>query len=334
MIGLAELSALASSPLADPCSPFADPPCLVVRLDASATAPDTPTTRAIARWLRRQPCPVVAVADPGNHLELQQACDVVVADSTAAAVIVDNVRRAPLAAMTLVQVLRTTEDLPVEQALLVESLAFATLQGGPEFRRWLELRRAAAGSRAADAGPAVVVERAGSCVDIRLNRPGRRNSMSVEMRDGLYEALQLVAADPSVTVVRIAGRGPCFSSGGDIDEFGTTPDPATAHAVRSLRLPAAMLLQCRGRTEFRVHGACVGAGAELPAFGRRVVAAPDAYFQLPELRMGLIPGAGGSVSLPRRIGRQRTAWMALSTERIDAQRALDWGLVDEIARAG
>ena len=92
----------------------------------------------------------------------------------------------------------------------------------------------------------------------------------------------------------------------------------TAHAVRSLRLPAAALLQCGERIEFHVHGACIGAGAELPAFAARVYAARDTYFQLPEIRLGLIPGAGGCVSLPRRIGRQRTAYMALSGERIEA----------------
>ena len=55
---------------------------------------------------------------------------------------------------------------------------------------------------------------------------------------------------------------------------------------------------------------------------RRVAAAPDAFFQLPEVGMGLVPGAGGTVSLPRRIGRQRTAEMALSGKRIDAETAL------------
>jgi enoyl-CoA hydratase/carnithine racemase len=83
--------------------------------------------------------------------------------------------------------------------------------------------------------------------------------------------------------------------------------------------------------EARVHGACIGAGAELPAFVGRVVAAEGTFFQLPELSMGLVPGAGGTASLPRRIGRQRTAWMALSGERVDVETALRWGLVDEIA---
>ena len=74
----------------------------------------------------------------------------------------------------------------------------------------------------------------------------------------------------------------------------------------------------------------LGAGSELPAFARRVVAMEDAFFQLPEVAMGLVPGAGGTVSIPRRIGRQRTAYLALSGLRLDAATARRWGLVDEI----
>jgi enoyl-CoA hydratase len=79
-----------------------------------------------------------------------------------------------------------------------------------------------------------------------------------------------------------------------------------------------------------VHGACIGAGVELPSFAGHVVAAPDAFFQLPELSMGLVPGAGGTVSLTRRIGRYRTAYLALSGARIDAPTAARWGLVDAV----
>ena len=61
-----------------------------------------------------------------------------------------------------------------------------------------------------------------------------------------------------------------------------------------------------------------------------MVAHEDARFWLPELSMGLVPGAGGTVSLPRRIGRQRTAWLALTGEPIDAETARAWGLVDQI----
>lgn len=66
------------------------------------------------------------------------------------------------------------------------------------------------------------------------------------------------------------------------------------------------------------------------AFAGRVTASPNAWFQLPELAMGVIPGAGGCVSIPRRIGRQRTALMLLSGKRIDSRTALRWGLIDAI----
>src|SRR5204863_6567931 len=112
------------------------------------------------------------------------------------------------------------------------------------------------------------------------------------------------------------------------------PDPATAHIVRTTRSAGRMLAQLRDRTTVFVHGACVGAGIELPAFTGRIVAAPDAFFLLPEVGMGLVPGAGGTVSIPRRIGRHRAAYMALSSRRIDAETALRWGLIDEVRQAG
>jgi enoyl-CoA hydratase/carnithine racemase len=118
--------------------------------------------------------------------------------------------------------------------------------------------------------------------------------------------------------------------GGDLSEFGERPDAPSAHRIRSLRNPALSLLRCAQRVEFHVHGACLGSGIELAAFGRRIYARSDAFFQLPELRFGLIPGSGGCVSLPRRIGRQRTALLALTGRRLGAREALAWGLVDEL----
>lgn len=331
-IGLHVLCERAGSPQPEVASPFAPNPYLLLRLDEPGGAMSAEEVAACVRWLRRQCCPVIAIAPPAAHPSLQQACDVVLADAAQAEPLLENVRRAPLAAMTLVQLLRATEHMTVEQGLLMESFAYATLQGGPESRRWLD-RQGVRHRRHGDPGPAVVMERSGARLNIRLNRPSRRNAVSVEMRDALCEALEFVVADASIATARISGNGPCFSSGGDLGEFGTAPDPATAHAVRSLRQPASVLLRCVERVEFIVHGACVGAGAELPAFSRRVYAHPDAYFQLPEIGFGLIPGAGGCISLPRRIGRQRTAYMALSTARVDAGRALEWGLVDSIAGA-
>jgi enoyl-CoA hydratase/carnithine racemase len=85
------------------------------------------------------------------------------------------------------------------------------------------------------------------------------------------------------------------------------------------------------RASVHLHGACIGAGLEIPAAAQRRIATPDAWFQLPELRMGLIPGAGGTVFVPRAIGRHRTAWLVLSGKRITAKQALLLGLIHAIA---
>jgi enoyl-CoA hydratase/carnithine racemase len=79
-----------------------------------------------------------------------------------------------------------------------------------------------------------------------------------------------------------------------------------------------------------VQGACIGAGIELSAFAATITAAKGTFFRLPEVAMGLIPGAGGCVSIPRRIGRQRAAFMALSGRDVDTEQALEWGLIDAI----
>ena len=133
-----------------------------------------------------------------------------------------------------------------------------------------------------------------------------------------------------MTQVRLTGRGRAFCIGADLSEFGTTRDGVEAHAIRQATLPAASIARVGAKLEVRVEGACVGAGLEMAAFAGRLVASRRAWFQLPELAMGLIPGAGGCVSVAKRIGRQRTALMILSGRRIDAETALRWGLVDEL----
>jgi enoyl-CoA hydratase len=300
---------------------------VLVELNSSAARIPWPEREAIVEWLSRQTCPVVGITADGIDHPQAFACDLV-ADAEEAGDIVKNIESAPLAAMVLIQLLRCTATLGVESALTVESLAYSTLQAGPEFGRWLAESGPTHKNDIADHGAPVLVERRGSCVNLRLNRPEKRNALSARMRDALVEALELVAADSSIVEVTISGAGKCFSAGGDLTEFGTTPDPATAHAVRSVRSPPAMLARCAERVRFRVHGAAIGAGVELAAFGRRVEATPETFFQLPEIRFGLIAGSGGCVSIPRRIGRQRTAYLALSARRLDANTALAWGLID------
>jgi enoyl-CoA hydratase/carnithine racemase len=165
---------------------------------------------------------------------------------------------------------------------------------------------------------------------ITLNWPRVHNAFSTRMRDELCDALALADADASITRVVIDGAGPSFCSGGYLDDFGSFPDPATAHIVRLTRSAGRLMARLSDRAEVRLHGAAMGAGIELAAFAHHVVADPSTRIALPELAFGLLPGAGGTVSLPRRIGRQRTLYLALTGRFVDAQTALDWGLVDEV----
>ena len=277
------------------------------------------------QWLGSRPCPVIAYGAG----EATASADILVPDLAAAHAIEKRVLAWPVASMTLVQVLRSTALLPAAQALDVESMAFATLQGGEEFAAWQRSARRGP-PLPVQAGDPLLLSRDGAVIEAVLNRAGTRNAISVEMRDAWVEALQLLEADESVAELRFRALGACFSVGGELHEFGLAPDPATAHWVRTVHSPARLLARLGTRVSFFVHGACIGSGIELPAFAARLVAHPETFFQLPELQMGLIPGAGGTVSIARRIGRQRTAWMVLTGRRITARTALEWGLVDAL----
>lgn len=228
-------------------------------------------------------------------------------------------------ASVLCQTLRLTADLPVASGLVAESLAYSMLLAASEFREWRAQTPRRVRPTVEDP---VRMVRDGAWLEVRLDHPARRNAYSREMRDGLVEALQMVAWDASITQVRLVGAGPVFCSGGDLDEFGTIEDVALAHLIRLRQGAGAALDHVRERVTAELHGPCFGAGVEIPAFAARVVAEPGTTFNLPEVAMGLIPGAGGTVSIPRRIGRWRTAWLGLSGQSVTADRALGWGLID------
>lgn len=174
------------------------------------------------------------------------------------------------------------------------------------------------------------MSRDGDRLRITLNRPERRNAYGARLRDALTSALSVATSDASITEVVLDGAGPAFCAGGDLDEFGTTPDLALAHLIRTRAGAGLLVHELADRIEVHVHGACVGGGIEIPAFAGRVVASTDAWFRLPEVEMGLIPGAGGTVSIPRRIGRWRAMHLFVTGARLDSYTALDWGLVDAI----
>jgi enoyl-CoA hydratase/carnithine racemase len=220
---------------------------------------------------------------------------------------------------------------PTLAAVVTESLAYSTLQAGPEFARWLDERGPARMPEIADP---VQAERDGDILRIRFNRPQRHNAFSTDARAALLEALTVAQLDPSVTGIVLSGNGPSFCSGGDLAEFGTFADPASAHLARTRHSPALALDELTARLgrccRAEVHGRVVGSGLEMAAFCGWVEARDDSVFGLPELTLGLIPGAGGTVSVTRRIGRWRTAYLVLSGRTVGADTALAWGLVDAI----
>ena len=102
--------------------------------------------------------------------------------------------------------------------------------------------------------------RDGDRLTITLDHAESGNAIDRHMRDGLYEALSLAALDTGITGISLRGAGRTFSLGAELGEFGTTSDPATAHAIRYRTLPARAVLGCADRLEAHVRGACVGAG--------------------------------------------------------------------------
>lgn len=232
-----------------------------------------------------------------------------------------------LASTALVMLLRAAPTRSLDDGLLAESATYSALQAGPEFGAWRATRPR--GDPAAGGEP-VHVARSGDELRITLDRPAVRNALNAAMRDALVDALALPALDPSILAVHLAGQGESFCAGGDLDEFGTFPDPVTAHLVRLQQSVGRSIAVVSERVTAWLHGACVGSGIELPAFAGRVVAHPSTRISLPEISLGLIPGAGGTVSITNRIGRHRTARLALTGEVLGATKALEWGLVDEI----
>jgi hypothetical protein len=253
----------------------------------------------------------IAVGDDAD------ACDLHALDDDDAARWEDALARAPRAACVAALLVRRPSSL------VAESLAYSLLQSGPEFAAWL-----ARGDRPdpPDDGDEPRLRVEGRTVV--LSRPTRHNALDVAMREALCDALDALATDSGPITVR--AEGPSFCSGGDLGEFGSAPPPVDAHLVRCARSPAARFARVADRLTVEIHGATMGSGLELAAFARRVVARPDTRVGLPELGLGLVPGAGGSVSIPARIGRRRFLELLVDGGTLDAASARRWGLVDEV----
>ncbi|MCJ8156029.1 enoyl-CoA hydratase/isomerase family protein [Sphingomonas sp. LaA6.9] len=269
------------------------------------------------------PFPLIGVGDSSHPLAAQ--LDAIVEPPVASAALIENVCGQPEAALVVVQLLRLIEQLDPAQALVAESMAYGLLQSGRGHAGWMA-------SCSAEPMPPgkLLVTRNEDVLDIGIERPDANNAIDCELRDALREAFELAVLDPGIGRIVLRGVGKVFSVGADLAEFGTTRDPVAAHVIRTHTLPAHAIVRCAEKLEVHVQGGCVGSALEMAAFARRITASSHAWFHLPELAMGVLPGAGGCVSVSRRIGRQRAALMILSGRRISADTALDWGLIDAI----
>jgi enoyl-CoA hydratase len=169
--------------------------------------------------------------------------------------------------------------------------------------------------------------RRGPVAVVSLDRPECLNAYSVAMRDDLHGVLGVADADPAVRVVVLRGRGPAFSTGGDLREFGSAPSPLVARQVRWQRDVWGRLLGLRAITLAAVHGLAVGGGMEIALLCDVCLAADDATFALPETGRGMIPGVGGTQTLPRRVGVGRALDLVLAGRWLGAREAERAGLV-------
>ena len=164
---------------------------------------------------------------------------------------------------------------------------------------------------------------------IRLNRPPV-NALSESVAVELREAFESVA-DPSVRAVVVTGR-PHFAAGGDIKGFRKTYDEdGEERTGGAIQLASAALESLAKPTIAAIHGYALGGGLELALGCDFRYLAEDAAIGQPEILLGLIPGAGGTLRLPRVVGYQRAKEMIFSGRQVGAEEALEIGLADKVA---
>jgi enoyl-CoA hydratase/carnithine racemase len=164
---------------------------------------------------------------------------------------------------------------------------------------------------------------------IFLNRPEKVNALDSPHLGELKARLEDLPGDDSLRVVVLAGRGRAFCGGADVGELRGLNASTAGRFVERIHEVCAAIRGLPVPVVARLHGAVVGAGLEIAAACDLRVAAEGTRFAMPEVRIG-IPSVVEAALLPRLIGRGRAAWLVLTGEAIDAERALQWGLIEEI----
>src|SRR5215813_4532699 len=171
--------------------------------------------------------------------------------------------------------------------------------------------------------PSVNLERRGRVAVLTVNNPPV-NALSQHVRKGLHEGMKQAIADPAVAAVALVCAGRTFIAGADITEFGKPPKAPGLHDVLDLieGSPKPVVAV--------IHGTALGGGLEVTLACHYRVGVKSARFGLPEVKLGLLPGAGGTQRLPRVVGPQKALQMIVSGDPIGADEALRVGLIDEI----
>jgi enoyl-CoA hydratase/carnithine racemase len=173
----------------------------------------------------------------------------------------------------------------------------------------------------------VLVSQTGGVCELRLNRPEKRNAITIDMYDALWDALVRAEGDDAVRVILLSGAGASFSAGNDLGDFLNAPPAGGDRGpVRFLRL----LPKIRKILIAAVHGSTVGIGVTLLLHCDLVVAARNARLSMPFVKLGLVPEAASSLLLPRLVGHQRAAELLLLGTPIDSARAFNIGLVNRV----
>lgn len=166
---------------------------------------------------------------------------------------------------------------------------------------------------------------------VTLNRPQALNAYSVQMRDDLYEVLSAIKDDDEVRVAIVKGAGDkAFCAGADLTEFLTAPSVVEARRIRAVRDLWRLFLSIPQPLIAALHGYVLGSGMEIALFCDLRIASDDVLFGLPEVGFGIIPGAGGTQTLPRIMGLSWSLDMLLTNRRLTSDEALCIGLVNRV----
>ncbi|MFK3711362.1 2,3-dehydroadipyl-CoA hydratase PaaF [Leclercia adecarboxylata] len=174
----------------------------------------------------------------------------------------------------------------------------------------------------------LIVTRQGRVLLLTLNRPAARNALNNALLSELATTLEAAATDSEVSVCVIAGNERFFAAGADLNEMAEKDLPATLNDIRP-QLWARINAFSKPLIA-AVNGYALGAGCELALLCDVVIAGENARFGLPEITLGIMPGAGGTQRLIRSVGKSLASKMVLTGESITARQALAAGLVSDV----